>query len=118
MTIANQDYAVSFVVEQTPAQAFSAIIDARSWWSSTIEGQLDRAGETINYSYGDMHRCRMEVTDVVPNEAVIWHVVENYFSFADSAAEWVGTDLVFNIVPTSKGTEVTFTHVGLVPAAK
>ena len=60
----------------------------------------------------------MEVTDVVPNEAVIWHVVENYFSFADSAAEWVGTDLVFNIVPTSKGTEVTFTHVGLVPAAK
>lgn len=111
----NADYSISFTVDRTPAEAFAAIIDPRAWWSSTIEGRTDRVGEIFNHTYGDMHRCRMEVTELVPAETVTWHVLENYFSFTADATEWTGTDLTFRIAETAAGTLVTFTHVGLVP---
>ncbi|MGD0555480.1 MAG: SRPBCC domain-containing protein, partial [Streptosporangiaceae bacterium] len=40
---------------------------------------------------------------------------DGYLNFVKDKAEWIGTDITFDITPTADGTEVRFTHVGLVP---
>jgi hypothetical protein len=44
-----------------------------------------------------------------------WEVLENTFNFVDDQTEWIGTVVRFDIVATATGTELRFTHEGLVP---
>jgi hypothetical protein len=56
-----------------------------------------------------------KITEFVPSEKVVWHVLDNYFNFIKDKNEWIGTDVVFEIEKKGDQTEVRFTHVGLVP---
>ena len=40
--MSTQGYTTSFVVNQTPEEAFSAINNVRGWWSGEIEGPVQR----------------------------------------------------------------------------
>jgi hypothetical protein len=111
----DRNYAAAFEVDQSPEAAFAAIVNARGWWSEAIEGKSDELGATFRYHFQDLHRCTIEVRELVPGRRVAWHVVDNYFSFIEDEAEWTGTDLVFDIARHGDKTNVKFTHVGLVP---
>jgi len=111
----DRSFTTTIEVDRTPAQVFAAINDVRAWWSQDITGPTDRLGATFRYRYGDVHRCTIKVTEVVPGQRVVWHVLENYFSFTRDSGEWTGTDIVFDISTTPGGSELRFTHVGLVP---
>ncbi len=111
----NPSFTTTILVDQTLEQAFAAINNARSWWSEDIEGQTDKAGATFKYHFRDLHRCEIQVEELIPGEKVVWHVLDNYFGFTADKAEWTGTDLVFEIARRGDKTEVKFTHVGLVP---
>jgi hypothetical protein len=111
----SQDYSVTFLVDNTPKEAFEAINHVRGWWSEEVEGRTDKLGE-FKYRYQDVHRCTIKVTELVPSKKVAWHVVDNYFNFIKDKSEWKGTDIVFDIAKKGDKTEVRFTHVGLVPA--
>jgi hypothetical protein len=112
----NQNYTVSFTVDQSPAEVFAAINNVRGWWSEEVEGDTDRLGATFDYHYQDVHRCTMNITEFVPDQKVVWHVVDNDFNFIKDKAEWIGNDLLFEIARQGDQTEVRFTQVGLVPA--
>jgi hypothetical protein len=112
----NQNYTASFTVDQSPKEVFDAINNVRGWWSQEIEGSTDELGAEFKYRYKDMHRCEFKITEFVPGKRVVWHVVDNYFSFVDDKSEWKGTDVVFEISRKGDKTVVHFTHVGLVPA--
>jgi hypothetical protein len=111
----NPNYSVTFTVDATPKQAFDAINNPRGWWSEEIEGETDKLGAEFNYHYQDVHRASFQITELVQDQKVVWHVLDNYFNFTKDKNEWIGTDVVFEIVPKSDQTEVRFTHVGLVP---
>lgn len=110
------NYTTSMRVAASPQQVFDAITNPRSWWSEEIAGPTDRVGEAFDYHFRDIHRCRIAVTEMVPGRKVSWHVLENAFNFISDQSEWVGSDIVFDITPRDDGAELTFTHVGLVPA--
>lgn len=112
----NQHYTTTFTVDQTPEEAFAAINNVRGWWSQAIEGDTDRLGAEFKYHYQDVHRATFKITEFVPNQKVVWHVLDNYFNFVQDKSEWTGTDVVFEIARRGDKTEVHFTHVGLVPA--
>lgn len=105
-----------FKVAKTPAEVFAAINDVRGWWGGKIEGESERVGARFSYRYEDMHTSTQEVTELVPGQKVVWHVVEADLSFVANRGEWAGTDIVFEIVPMGAETELRFTHQGLVPA--
>jgi hypothetical protein len=46
----------------------------------------------------------------------VWHVTDAQLNFVEDKNEWNGTEVVFDIAKKGDQTEVTFTHVGLVPA--
>ncbi len=112
----NQDFAMTFTVDQTPEAAFRAIKNIRGWWSENIEGSTDALGDEFTYRYKDVHRCKMKLIEVVPHNKLVWLVVDNNFNFTKDKSEWKGTKLIFEISKKDSGTEVRFTHAGLVPA--
>ncbi|HEX2914533.1 MAG TPA: SRPBCC domain-containing protein [Chloroflexia bacterium] len=110
-----EDYSVTFLVNNTPEEVFAAINNVRGWWSQEIEGDTDRPGR-FKYRYQDVHRATFEITEFVPGQKVVWHVLDNYFNFVKDKTEWTGTDVIFEINKKGDKTELHFTHAGLVPA--
>lgn len=111
----NQSYSTSFTVDQSPEEVFAAITNVRGWWSEDVEGKTDELGE-FKHRYQDIHRCTIQITELVPGKKVVWHITDNYFNFVEDKSEWKDTDIVFEIAKKDGKTEVRFTHVGLVPA--
>jgi hypothetical protein len=109
------DFSTTLVVDQTPKEAFHAINNVRGWWSEEIEGSTDRLDDEFNYHYQDLHRCKMKITELIPNEKVVWLVMDNYFNFTKDKTEWKGTKVVFEIAEINGKTQIRFTHQGLVP---
>ncbi len=111
----DQDYTATISVDQSPQQAYAAIINPRGWWSEEIEGSTDKLNAVFDYHYRDVHRCKMRVAELVPGRKVVWRVLDNHFNFTEDKTEWKGTDIVFEIAKQGDKTEVRFTHLGLVP---
>ena len=109
------NFTTSFLVDQSPETVFAAVTDVRGWWSQEIDGPTDRLGAEFEYRFRDIHRCRMRITELVPDQRVVWLVLSNFFSFTEDRTEWTGTHVVFDIARQGDRTELVFTHDGLVP---
>ncbi|HEY8927240.1 MAG TPA: SRPBCC domain-containing protein [Polyangia bacterium] len=114
--IEDASYTTSFTVDRSAAEVFAAINDVRAWWSGEIQGRTDEPGAEFTYRYDDLHRTTQSITELVPGKKVVWHVVASDLSFVADNREWHDTDIVFEIAPKGRRTEVRFTHRGLRPA--
>jgi hypothetical protein len=47
--MSDQNYSISFAVDQSPELVFNAINNVRGWWSGEIEGQTDKLGAEFTY---------------------------------------------------------------------
>lgn len=111
----NKSFTTTILVDQAPEAAFRAIQNFRAWWSEEIEGNTDILNETFFYHYKDIHLCKIKLIEKVPNQRLVYLVVDNQFNFVKDKTEWVNTKLIFEISNTGNKTEVKFTHEGLVP---
>jgi len=109
------DFTTTLLVDQTPKEAFDAINNPRGWWSENIEGGTDKLNDVYDYHYKDIHYCQIKVIELVPNQKVVWLVLDNYFKFTEDKSEWIGTKIVFDISQKGGQTEIRFIHEGLVP---
>ena len=113
--MSTQDFTTAIVVDQTPTEAFDAINNVRGWWSEEIEGSTNNLNDVFDYHYEDVHRCKMQIIEFVPNKKVVWFVQENYFKFTKDKTEWTGTKIIFDIDEKDGKTQLRFTQLGLVP---
>jgi hypothetical protein len=109
------DFTTTILVDKAPEEAFSAIKNISGWWSENIEGSTDKLDDEFIYHYKDIHYCKLKLIELVPNQKVVWLVLDNYFKFTEDKNEWKGTKLIFNISQKDGQTEIRFTHEGLVP---
>jgi len=109
------DFTTSLLVDQTPKQVFDAINDVRGWWSEEIEGSTDKLNAEFTYHYEDVHRCKMQIIEFIPERKVVWLVLENYFKFTKDKTEWVDTKIYFEITEKDGKTQIRLTHQGLIP---
>jgi hypothetical protein len=111
----DESFTATLSVDQTPKEAFDAILNVRGWWSENIEGSTDKLGDEFTYRYKDVHHCKMKLIEVVPDKKVVWLVLKNHFSFTEDKSEWKGTKVIFEVSKKGDKTEIRFTHLGLVP---
>jgi len=112
----NQGFTASFTVDQSPEEVFKAVNNVRGWWSGEVTGEWNKLDAEFTYRYKSMHKSTQQVTEFVPGKKVVWHVVDAELTFAKDKSEWIGTDIVFEIARKGGQTELSFTHLGLVPA--
>ncbi len=108
------NFSISYLVDQTPKEAFDAINNVRGWWSGEFEGNTDKVGEEFIYRYKDIHYSKQKITELVPGKKVVWLVVDSQLNFIKEKNEWNGTKIIFEIVKKGDKTQIHFTHVGLV----
>ena len=113
--MSGQSFTTVLTVDRAPEEAFDAINNVRGWWTGDIEGGTDKIGDEFTYRYEDVHYSKQRVTELVPGEKIVWLVVDARLNFVKDKAEWKGTEISFHISPKGNGSEIRFTHEGLVP---
>lgn len=127
--MSNTEYlTATMTVDQTPDEVFEAITNVRGWWSENLIGDSAAlrdefvftddsayAGEAARTRTG-IRFARFQITEVVPGQRMVWHVVDSYLDFIDDHHEWTGTDVIFDITTDARGTTLHFTHKGLTAA--
>lgn len=111
----DRGYTTTFTVRQAPQEVYAAVLDAPTWWTGEVEGSTDRIGAEFSYRHGDQHFSRQRVVELDPGRRVVWQVVDSHLSFISEPEEWTGSEIIFDIAVVPGGTELTFTHVGLMP---
>src|SRR5579859_608460 len=114
-TTERQNFTTTLLVDQTPREVFQAITNVRGWWSEDIEGATSQLNDEFTYRAKDLHSCKMQIVEVIPDKTVVWLVTYNYFNFVKDQNEWVGTRVHFDISQEGNKTQLLFTHEGLVP---
>lgn len=109
------DFTTTLITDQSLSEVFNAITNVRGWWSEEIEGNTAKLNDEFKYHYEDIHRCKVKLTEVIPNRKIVWLVEENFFKFTKDEKEWTGTKPTFEISEKDGKTELRFTHFGLVP---
>jgi hypothetical protein len=109
-----QNYQCSIAAEFTPGEAFDGINRVSEWWAKNIEGSTKKLNDVFTVHFGETF-VTFEITESVPNKKVVWHVTDCYLPWLKDKTEWNGTTIVFEISPLGDATQVTMTHIGLVP---
>jgi uncharacterized protein YndB with AHSA1/START domain len=112
--MSSSDFTFTYAVPQSPQEVYAAVTNVRGWWSQRIDGATDRLGEFV-YTVPQIHTTRVQVTELVPGERVVWRILDNRFGAGEDVDEWAGTTVRFDIEPAGSGARLTFTHVGLTP---
>lgn len=110
-----QDFTATIWVEQSPHEVFEAAKNFRAWWSEEIEGDTGKLNEVFFYHFKDTHLCKIKLIKLIPDKELVYHLVDNHFSFTTDKSELTNTKLIFTISSEGGKTKLLFTHEGLVP---
>lgn len=110
-----RSFTTTISVDRTPEEVFNAVNNVRGWWSAGIDGPTEKLGDEFTFQVPGVHRSLMRLTEVVPDEKVVWLAVDNHIAFVEDPAEWNDTEIHFDISERDGKTELRVTHVGLVP---
>ena len=113
--LTQSNFTTSILVDQSPNEVFNAIINVRGWWSEEIVGNTTKLNDEFEYHYEDVHRTKIKLVEVIPNQKVVWQVLDNYFSFTKDKNEWIGNKIIFEISKKGDKTQLRLTQEGLVP---
>lgn len=110
-----QDFTTSFLVDQTPKEVFEAINNVRGWWTEGVYGNTEKLSDEFSVQFWNVHYSNQKLIEVVPHSKIVWLITKSKLTFIADESEWTGTQVVFDITKKGEGTEVRFTHIGLVP---
>lgn len=108
------DFTTTISVNQTPQEVFDAINNVRGWWQGEIIGSTDQLNNEFSYRMKDVHYSKQKVVELIPNKKVTWLVIDSKLKF-NNESEWTGTKIIFEITEINDKTQLSFTHVGLIP---
>ena len=112
----NQNLTITIPAGNDAMKAFDAINNVRGWWTENVEGNTENLGDEFIVRFGDVHYSKQKLVEVIPGKKVVWLVTDSRLNFVKQKDEWTDTKVNFDIAVRGGKTEITFTHVGLVPS--
>ena len=111
----DENYHTTIIADATPQSVFESINEVTQWWTENLEGCSKNVGDEFTVRFADLHMTTQKLTEVIPGKKVVWLVMDSNLSFINKRDEWTNTQVVFDIAEKDGKTEVSFTHIGLVP---
>src|ERR1700744_1528879 len=106
--MAPKDFTATFMVDQTPEQAFAAINNVRGWWSEEVEGGTEKLDDEFVFHFREAHYSKQKLIEVIPGKRVVWLVTDSRLNFVQDKEEWTGTRISFDISSKDNKTQVRF----------
>jgi len=110
-----QGYHTSIIVDATAHDAFNYINSVTKWWTENMEGSSQKLNDEFTVQFGDVHYSKQKLVEVVPDKKVVWLVTDSKLNFLKDKQEWTNTKISFELSRLDNGTQIHFTHIGLVP---
>lgn len=110
-----QNYTCSITANITAKEVFTGITRVSEWWSENIKGDTQKLNDifTIQFVFGDSFVIK--VVEVIPEKKIVWLVTDCNLTWIKDNKEWKNTKISFEISSENHSTQITFTHIGLVP---
>lgn len=96
-------------IKSSPKQVYSAVSTIKglsNWWTENVEGG-EKVGDRITFRFlsggKEIGKMVMEVKELNPEKNVRWKCV-------DGPAEWIGTDVTFDLSQQDNQTIIIFGH--------
>lgn len=110
-----KSYSVSITCRSTATEAFKKINDVAAWWTEDFKGRSKNMNDEFTVSFGATWMTH-EVIELIPGKKIVWMVTDCYKHWLKkNKQEWKGTTLKWEISGGMGETQITFTHVGLLP---
>lgn len=109
-----QNYQSSIAADITPAEAFDSINHVNEWWAKNFEGHSQKLNDVFTVRFGETF-VTFKISEVIRNKKIVWQVMDCNLHWLQNKTEWNGTSIMFEISPMGDSTQVTMTHIGLVP---
>jgi hypothetical protein len=117
--VVTRDFTITFLVDQTPKEAFDAINNVRAWWTEELAGNSQKLNDEFTVRFFDDIQVTTQLIEVIPDKKVVWLVTKSELNFIKNKNEWKGTKICFEIAAKdSNRTQIHFTHLGLVPESE
>ena len=113
-----ENYARTIIVKNTPEAAYHALtVGMENWWTKP-DTPLSRLGDLAKFNFPPgLSFWTFEATVLIPNARVEMQCVKALHMHEgmpkEIEQEWLGTTVVWNILPKEKLTEITLEHIGL-----
>ncbi len=114
MEITTTDFATTILVDQTSQQAFNVINDVRGWWTTVFEGSTKKVNDVFTVRFGETY-ITSKVIELVADKKIAWQVIDCHKHWLKDKKEWMDTQMSWEISTKADKTQITFTHIGLVP---
>lgn len=84
------------------------------WWTTGFEGAGQETGDEFTVHFGTTFK-KMKVSELIAERRIVWDCLESYIDVPELSkkTEWVGTKIVWEILPGQETTIVNLTHIGL-----
>jgi len=117
-----KNYTRKMHVNASPRVIYQALTEGfEQWWTTACGNVFKQMGDRIKFTFPPLvSYWTLEAKVLQPNERVELECVEAYHEFGDQQdtpkQEWLGTNMIWTIMPQDDHTDIHFTHNGLTPA--
>ncbi|MCS3869201.1 uncharacterized protein YndB with AHSA1/START domain [Chryseobacterium ginsenosidimutans] len=118
--MSTQNFSYSFTTSKSPEEVFNILIDPKKWWiglhNEIITGNSEKLNDEFTFTAGNgAHHSVQKLVELIPNEKIVWEVIDSNLTFSKKTDEWTGTKIRFETFKENDKTKVVFTHDGLTP---
>ncbi len=111
------DYTCSLVAPIAAKEAFEKIAEVTAWWAQDFSGKAEQLHDRFKVQFGETF-VDFEISEVIPNQKVVWEVKDCCLDWQNHKTEWNGTRIIWEAEEKEGKTLVQMTHKGLVPGAE
>jgi hypothetical protein len=109
-----EDFNCSITANITPEEAIENISHVSDWWTTNFEGSSEKLNDVFTVHFGETF-VTFKVFEAVANKKIMWLVIDCNLHWLKDKKEWKDTKMLWEVSGKNKSTQISFTHIGLVP---